>query len=43
YTNAFTEGVNNATKALKRATFGMPNFHNARARILHCFSSHPYG
>lgn len=38
FNNGFTEGVNNATKALKRATFGMPNFHNARARILFSFS-----
>ena len=43
YTNAFTEGVNNGTKALKRATFGMSNFQNARKRILHCSSSYPYG
>mgnify|MGYP003620295843 CR=1 FL=1 len=38
FNNGFTEGVNNATKTLKRATFGMPNFHNARARILFSFS-----
>ena len=38
YSNGFTEGINNSTKALKRATFGMPNFHNFRARILHCNS-----
>lgn len=38
FSNAYTEGVNNSIKALKRATFGMPNFHNARARILFCHS-----
>jgi len=41
YSNGFTEGINNSTKALKRATFGMPNFHNFRARILHCNSWYP--
>lgn len=41
YSNGFTEGINNSTKALKRATFGMPNFHNFRARILHCNSCYP--
>ena len=41
YSNGFTEGTNNAIKALKRATFGMPNFHNFRARILHCNSLYP--
>ena len=41
YSNGFTEGINNSTKALKRATFGMPNFHNFRARILHCNSLYP--
>ena len=42
YSNGFTEGINNSIKALKRATFGMPNFHNFRARILHCHSFYPY-
>ena len=41
YSNGFTEGINNSTKALKRATCGMPNFHNFRARILHCNSFYP--
>lgn len=30
---------NNSIKALKRATFCMPNFHNFRARILQCHSN----
>ena len=34
YSNAFTEGCNNAIKALKRAAFGFRNFRNFRARIL---------
>lgn len=41
YSNGFTEGINNSIKTLKRAAFGMPNFHNFRARILHCHSFHP--
>ena len=35
YSNAFTEGCNNAIKALKRVAFGFRNFSNFRARILH--------
>ena len=34
YSNAFTEGCNNAIKALKRVAFGFRNFSNFRARIL---------
>ncbi|MDY4201242.1 MAG: transposase, partial [Candidatus Fimadaptatus sp.] len=36
--NGFTEGTNNSIKVLKRVTYGMPNFRNFRARILHCCS-----
>lgn len=38
YSNGFTEGTNNSIKVLKRVTYGMPNFRNFRARILHCCS-----
>ena len=38
YSNGFTEGTNNLIKVLKRVTYGMPNFRNFRARILHCCS-----
>lgn len=41
YSNGYTEGMNNATKVLKRVTFGMPNFINFRIRILNCASIHP--
>lgn len=41
YSNGFTEGINNSIKVLKRATFGMPNFQNFRARILYCNSFYP--
>ena len=34
YSNAFTEGCNNAIKALKRVAFGFRNFSNFLARIL---------
>ena len=34
YSNAFTEGCNNATKALKRVAFGFRNFSSVRACIL---------
>ena len=34
YSNGFTEGCNNATKVLKRVSFGLPNFNHLRARIL---------
>ena len=34
YLNAFTEGCNNAIKALKCATFCFRHFSNSRARIL---------
>ena len=34
YSNAFTEGCNNAIKALKRVAFGFRNFSNFRARFL---------
>jgi transposase len=41
FSNGFTEGINNSIKVLKRVTFGMPNFQNFRARILHCNSFYP--
>lgn len=42
YSNAFTEGCNNAIKALKRVAFGFRNFSNFRARILQAANpSHP--
>ena len=34
YSNAFTEGCNNAIKALRRVAFGFRHFSNFRARIL---------
>lgn len=34
WSNGFIEGCNNKTKALKRVSFGMRNFHNFRNRIL---------
>ena len=43
FSNGSTEGINNATKTLKRAAFGFRNFHNFRARILHCSNLYPYG
>ena len=43
FSNGFTEGINNATKTLKRAAFGFRNFHNFRTRILHCSNLYPYG
>lgn len=39
--NGFTEGCNNAVKALKRASFGFSNFSRSRKRILLSFSLHP--
>ena len=42
YSNAFTEGCNNAIKALKRVAFGFRDFSNFRARILHvAIPAHP--
>ena len=42
YSNAFTEGCNNAIKALKRVAFGFRNFSNFRARILQAANpAHP--
>ena len=42
YSNAFTEGCNNAIKALKRAAFGFRNFSNFRARIFQAANpAHP--
>ena len=42
YSNAFTEGCNNAIKALKRVAFGFRNFSNFRARILQAVNpAHP--
>ncbi|MGI6537812.1 MAG: ISL3 family transposase [Caldicoprobacterales bacterium] len=35
YTNAYTEGVNNKIKVLKRNAFGLRNFNRLRARILY--------
>lgn len=40
--NGFTEGCNNAIKALKRASFGFSDFSRSRKRILLSFSLHPY-
>ena len=34
YSNGPIEGTNNKIKALKRTTFGMPNFENFKARIM---------
>lgn len=34
YSNGPIEGTNNKIKALKRTTFGMPNFKNFKARIM---------
>ena len=34
YSNGPIEGTNNKIKALKRTTFGMPNFTNFKARIM---------
>ena len=34
YSNGFTEGCNNAIKAIKRIAFGYRSFHNFRRRIL---------
>ena len=39
--NGFTEGCNNAIKALKRVAFGFKNFTTFRARILLSLTSHP--
>ncbi len=42
YSNAFTEGCNNAIKALKRVAFGFRNFSNFRARIFQAANpAHP--
>ncbi|NLZ53755.1 MAG: ISL3 family transposase [Thermoanaerobacteraceae bacterium] len=35
YTNAYTEGVNNKVKVLKRNAFGLRNFNRLRSRILY--------
>jgi Transposase and inactivated derivatives len=34
YSNGYTEGCNNAIKAIKRTAFGYRNFHSFRRRIL---------
>ena len=39
--NGFTEGCNNAIKALKRVAFGFRNFNSFRARILLSLAPHP--
>ena len=39
--NGFTEGCNNAIKALKRVAFGFRNFNTFRARILLSFEPYP--
>lgn len=36
YSNGYTEGCNNKTKALKRVCFGVRSFARLRNRILHC-------
>ena len=42
YSNAFTEGCNNAIKALKRVAFGFRNFSNFRARVFQAANpAHP--
>ena len=42
YSNAFTEGCNNAIKALKRVAFGFRHFSNFRARTLQAANpAHP--
>ena len=40
--NGFTEGCNNAIKALKRVAFGFRSFRNFRARIILSLLPHPY-
>ena len=37
--NEYTEGCNNKIKAIKRNAYGMRNFDNFRARILHVMNS----
>ena len=39
--NGFTEGCNNAIKALKRVAFGFRRFDSLRARALLAFNSYP--
>ena len=41
FSNGFTEGCNNAIKALKRVAFGFRRFDSLRARALLAFSPHP--
>ena len=38
YTNAYTEGVNNKVKVLKRNAFGLRNYNRLRSRILFMMS-----
>ncbi len=38
YTNAYTEGVNNKVKVLKRNAFGLRNYNRLRSRILYMMS-----
>lgn len=42
FSNGFTVGMNNAAKALKRVTFGMPQLPLLQASYLRCASLHPY-
>lgn len=41
FSNGFTEGCNNATKALKRVSFGIRNFERFRKRILLIAGAYP--
>lgn len=40
YTNAFTEGINNSIKVIKRVAYGYRNFDNFRLKILHTCNSY---
>lgn len=41
FSNGFTEGCNNATKVLKRVSFGLPRFDHLRTRIILASEPHP--
>ena len=38
YTNAYTEGINNKIKVLKRNAYSYRNFERFRSRILHMYN-----
>lgn len=40
FTNGYTEGMNNKTKVLKRACYGVKNFNRFRNRLLYMANSH---